>query len=315
MLDGVLQWFGKLIAIGQRLSETCVPAAYPLARAVELFLSARVIIDSSPTGPIPALLLDAVCQTVCEAGAIALRHFRLGEKTNARMWSKTGGSPVTEADIAVDTYLKIQLSVLLPDAGWLSEETIDNPHRMERRHVWVVDPIDGTRAFMSGHPDWAVCVALLKDNEPVLGVVFAPAHRGMYRATLGNGSQLNGERLTVSDHGQIEGARTAGPRPLVDRLSTHDRVVELDKIPSLAMRIVRIAEGVVDIGLVTPDSRDWDLAAADLILREAGGRLSNLKNQPPAYNQADPVHGVLVAAPNMLHTKALGALATSRETA
>jgi myo-inositol-1(or 4)-monophosphatase len=81
------------------------------------------------------------------------------------------------------------------------------------------------------------------------------------------------------------------------------------------MRIVRIAQGVVDIGLVTPDSRDWDIAAADLILREAGGRITNLKNQPPQYNCADPVHGVLVAASDALHAKALGAFAASRETA
>jgi myo-inositol-1(or 4)-monophosphatase len=258
-------------------------------------------------------MLDSVCRTVREAGAMALRHFRPGEKTGARIWSKSGGSPVTEADIAVDTYLKIQLSVLMPDAAWLSEETADNHNRLNRRHVWVVDPIDGTRAFMSGHHDWAVCVGLLFDNEPVLGVVFAPAQDGLYTATSGNGARRNGTVLASSSHNQILNARVAGPQPLIERISASDEVQVMDKIPSLAMRIVRIAEDQLDIGLVTPDSRDWDLAAADLILREAGGSLTDQKGVRPRYNQPNPVHGVLAAAPDGLHPKVLAALAASRE--
>ena len=119
-------------------------------------------------------LLPAVRAAVREAAALALPFFRLGARTTAAIWSKAGGSPVTEADVSVDAFLKIRLSELVPAAAWLSEETHDDPVRLQRRLVWVVDPIDGTRAFLSGHPDWSIAVALLDGGEPVIGFVHAP---------------------------------------------------------------------------------------------------------------------------------------------
>ncbi|MGL4727360.1 MAG: 3'(2'),5'-bisphosphate nucleotidase CysQ [Bosea sp. (in: a-proteobacteria)] len=239
-----------------------------------------------------------------EAGEMALADFRLGEATSARIWSKAGGSPVTAADVTVDTFLKIRLSELLPDAGWLSEETVDEPSRLTRRHVWVVDPIDGTRAFMSGDPDWAVCIALLDDGEPVLGLVHAPAHGKTYRATSQSLAEMNGAPIRASDIATLNGARVAGPKPMLDALARQKPILPQPKVPSLALRIARIAEGVLDVGLVSPDSRDWDIAAADLILRQAGGSLRGFGGQrdgeAPRYNRENPVHGVLYAAGNAL---------------
>lgn len=258
-------------------------------------------------------LAPAVHETAREAGAIAQRFFRPGAQTTARIWSKAGGSPVTEADVSVDAFLKVRLSQILPEAGWLSEETADDPARMGRRLVWIVDPIDGTRAFLSGHPDWSVAIALLADGRPLAGVVYGPALGAFYEARAGLGATLNGAPLAGSPATGLGDARTAGPKPLVDLLEARaGRVRHVEKIPSLALRLARVAEGSVDVGLVSANARDWDIAAADLILREAGGLLTGLTGEEPAYNRPEPVHGELVAASSRLHPRLIEAMTAPR---
>lgn len=250
-----------------------------------------------------------------EAGAIALASFRRGARTTARVWAKEGGSPVTQADKAVDGFLQERLTAALPAAGWLSEETMDTPSRLERPLVWVVDPIDGTRAFMSGHPDWCVAIALLHEGRPILGAIHAPAHRAVYEALQGGGATLNGRPIAGSGAEALAGVRAAGPKSLLDDLD-HGRlgIQRLERIPSLALRLARVAEGVVDVGLVSSGSHDWDIAAADLILQEAGGQLSGLGGAVPAYNRAETVHGELAAASRRLHPQVIEAM-TARSNA
>jgi myo-inositol-1(or 4)-monophosphatase len=251
--------------------------------------------------------------TAREAGAIASGFFRSGLKTSARIWSKGGGSPVTEADMAVDAFLKMRLSTAVPDAGWLSEETADDPARLDRDLVWIVDPIDGTRAFLAGNHDWSVSIALLGRGQPVLGIVYAPAHKALYEARRGHGARRDGEPLEASPMKRLAGLSVAGPKGLVDRLE--ERVGTLKRpprIPSLALRLARVAEGSVDTGLVSSNACDWDIAAGDLILEEAGGVLTRLDGARPAYNQADPVHGELLAAPRQLHPRLVEAMTGAR---
>jgi myo-inositol-1(or 4)-monophosphatase len=263
--------------------------------------------------PIAPDLLRAVRDSCVEAGEIAHALFRPGAMTAARTWSKSGGSPVTEADIGVDTFLRIRLSVLMPEAAWLSEETVDDELRLSRRFVWVVDPIDGTRAYMNGSPDWAVCVALLDEGQPILGVVHAPACDATYTAVLGAGAQRNGEAIAAAPKTSLATARIAGPKPMLDALARLEAFEPADKIPSLALRLVRIADGTIDAGLVSPDARDWDIAAADLVLNEAGGLLSDGTGQPVIYNRETPVHGMLVASSASLATPLLSALQRMRD--
>jgi myo-inositol-1(or 4)-monophosphatase len=280
-------------------------AANPIVRSV-------MMLARSPQD-LAVSLTPALHQAAREAGTLALGFFRPGAKTSARLWTKERGSPVTEADVAVDGFLKSRLAQILPDAGWLSEETADNPDRLANDLVWIVDPIDGTRAFVAGHRDWSIAIALLVAGQPVLGVVHAPAHGRFYEASAGAGARVNGARMSVSARDRIEGARTAGPKPLVDAFERRagGPLTRLDKIPSLALRLVRVAEGTVDVGLVSSDSRDWDLAAADLILQEAGGRVTDLAGRPLRYNQADPVHGELAAAALRLHPRVIEAMTAS----
>ncbi|GJD48191.1 3'(2'),5'-bisphosphate nucleotidase CysQ [Methylobacterium crusticola] len=268
--------------------------------------------------PIPddvCALLPQVRAIVREAALLALPFFRSGERTSARVWNKAGGSPVTEADVTVDTFLKVRLSELAPGAAWLSEETRDDPVRLHHDLVWIVDPIDGTRAFLSGDPDWSIAVALLARGEPVLGIVAAPVTGTLYEALAGEGARKDGQPIRVAARSGLAGARIAGPKTMVDHLErrlglggTPGALVHLKRIPSLALRLVRVAEGLVDVGLVSSDARDWDLAGADLILREAGGALVDLAGRVPTYNQREPIHGELVATPRDIQEQVLAGM-------
>lgn len=246
-----------------------------------------------------------------EAAEIAQPFFRLGGHTSARIWSKAGGSPVTEADVAVDAFLKVRLSALVPRAAWLSEETADDPARLGHDLVWIVDPIDGTRAFLSGHPDWSIAVALLAEGEPLIGFVHAPAGKTDYEAVRGRGATRNGTPIRVDAREALPGARITGPKPMLDRLARgagqNSDFQVIGRIPSLALRLARVAEGSVDVGMISGHARDWDLAAADLVLREAGGVVCDFTGAATPYNRAEPVHGELLAVPAALRDPVLAA--------
>lgn len=255
-------------------------------------------------------LVPAIDAAVEEAGLLAAEGFRLGRRTVSKIWYKEGGSPVTASDIAADDLLRSRLQEILPQAGWLSEETADNPERLSKHLVWIVDPIDGTRAFLSGHPDWCVAIALLEDGEPVIGNVYAPALHMHYRAVHGQGATRNGNRITVSAQTSLKDSRVAGPRPMVSVLEcTAGTTRRLERIPSLALRLVRVAEGSVDVGLVSGMARDWDIAAADLILREAGGIMTGIGGERIRYNNPRPTHGELAASSKLLHSSIIEAFA------
>ena len=244
-----------------------------------------------------------------EAGRLALAHFQEGGKTTARTWAKAGGSPVTEADIAVDHFLRERLSAALPEAGWLSEETADDPIRCEKRILWVVDPIDGTRAFAAGDPRWAVAIALLVDDVPIAGIVHAPALAVTYEAARQRGALRNGVPMHLETPPSLDVARVAGPKPIVELIARQAPGLVLQpKVPSLALRLMLVADGSIDVGVASVNAHDWDIAAADLILREAGAILSEIDGTPPVYNKLEPTHGVLVAAAPALQAEALAAI-------
>ena len=246
-----------------------------------------------------------------EAADIARPYFRLGGQTHARIWSKAGGSPVTEADVAVDAFLNVRLSQIVPAAAWLSEETADDAARLGRDLVWIVDPIDGTRAFLSGHPDWSIAVALLARGEPKIGFVHAPALGVAYEAVQGCGATCDGAPIRVDPRTSLPGARITGPKPMLDRLSRgagpDSDFERIERIPSLALRLARVAHGSIDVGLVSSNARDWDLAAADLVLREAGGVVCDLDGRATTYNRPDPVHGELLAVSSVLRDPVVAA--------
>ena len=226
-----------------------------------------------------------------EAGAIALKTFRMPLKS----WLKNQSSPVSEADMAVDAFLRQRLAS--PDCGWLSEETAEDRSSRQARRLWIVDPIDGTRSYLAGRPDWAISVARVDDGRPVLAGVYVPATDELFMAAAGGGAWRNGVRIRANAGHSLAGAKVAGPKRLVQALAAvHAEIVVPPRIGSLALRLIRVAEGELDIAFASPSSHDWDLAGADLLVHEAGGVLTNLSGRGLTYNQFDLVHGALVAA-------------------
>jgi myo-inositol-1(or 4)-monophosphatase len=253
-------------------------------------------------------LIEPLSEAAREAGDIALRYFRHGERTHASINHKAGGSPVTEADLLVDRFLEQRLREIVPDAAWLSEEIADSPARLGKALVLLVDPIDGTRGFSNGDPQWAVSIALAHEGRPIAGIVHAPALEETYSATRGRGAQMNGTPIRVSARTSLHGATLSGPQGFVGSVrETGADIVPFPKMASLAMRLVRIASGRIDAGLVGDKSYDWDIAAADLILNEAGGCLTDLDGNQPRYNCETPRHAALVASPAALHAELVNA--------
>ena len=260
-----------------------------------------------------AALLASLVDAARKAGEMALGYFRPGERTSASVESKEGGSPVTEADKLVDLYLKQRLSDLVPQAGWLSEETLDTAARLSRRHIFIVDPIDGTRAFMAGDSRWAVSIALVYDGAPELGIVHLPAQGDTFVALRGHGAWLNDKTIHVSDRPALAGGRIAGPASLLRDLESSGLTFEREaRVPSLAYRLVKVGYGALDACLASTDACDWDIAAADLIVREAGGCLTNLAGDSVKYNRPDPRHGVLLASSRRLHGELVAATKRAR---
>lgn len=249
-----------------------------------------------------ALIRDAAR----EAGEIAMRHFR----NDPDVWMKSGSSPVSEADIAVDRFLRQILSAARPDYGWLSEETADTPDRLSARRTFVVDPIDGTRAFIDGRNIWCVSIAVVEDGLPLAGVLECPAKGEFYEADSIGPALLNGKPITVARKNSPS-PRIAGPKSLLQASPAFmRRGPEIAYIPSLAYRIAMVAKGELDATFVKPHSHDWDLAAADLILRRAGGSLIERDGTPPAYAGINPRHGALAAGSGELLTQMQTVIAT-----
>jgi len=237
-------------------------------------------------------VLDDVARIAEEAGRIAAG--RCG--TDFRRWEKVPGHPVCDVDLEVDAYLREQLGAVDPDAGWLSEETLDASDRIERRRLWVVDPIDGTRDYLRERPGWCVSIALVEDRVPVLGALAAPKRGELWTAARGQGSWRNGERLSVSPRAELAGARVpADQLPAVDK-----DLVAVAKPNSIALRIGLVAAGEADLVATLRWGFEWDIAAAALIAEEAGATVTGALGQPLAFNTASgEAFGVLVATPGI----------------
>jgi myo-inositol-1(or 4)-monophosphatase len=258
----------------------------------------------APDTTVQTTLIRGVEAAVREAGAIAAAKFQTSQ---LKTWTKDGGSPVSEADIAVDKFLRQRLMALAPDAGWLSEESEDDRARMHAPRLWVVDPIDGTRAYVTGRTDWSISVALVTDGRPVIAAIFAPMQKNFYAAAAGEAATLNGAPIHASAGADFAGKVAAGPKPMLERLAKAAPALVMEpKVFSLALRIARVADGTLDISFASRDSHEWDLAAADLLVHQAGGALTTFEGGPLIYNRAEPRHGALVAAGRTRHDAFLG---------
>jgi myo-inositol-1(or 4)-monophosphatase len=252
---------------------------------------------------------DLLNAAVAEASELALKYFNNGTKS----WEKSPGNPVSNADLAVDTLLKDRLITGRPDYGWLSEETPDTSDRLGRDRVWMVDPIDGTRAFLKGRPEFTVCAGLVEQGRPVLGAVCNPAAEEFFEARVGTGARLNGAKLLARDGTELTTAkllaspRTFAPGGAGPALPS----AEFSAVNSIAYRMVLIAAGRFNATISMAPKSDWDIAAADIICREAGCFVTDQWGSEFSYNARDIRHPGVVVAPPALHREIISGLAAA----
>jgi myo-inositol-1(or 4)-monophosphatase len=260
--------------------------------------------DSEQTDLAPAFAARALGEAAQEAGELALKMQTAGVRT----WNKIRNSPVTEADMAVDEFLRTRLQSLAPDYGWQSEESADIPARSSLRR-WIVDPIDGTRSFIKREADWTIATALVENGRPIACALYAPVTRELFMAHKGGGATRNGARIEVTKIATLTGARIAGPRFSIDRLNEAGTQFEaVPRIHSLALRLARVASGEIDVALAGESARDWDLAAADLLVHEAGGALTDAEGKRLVYDRPEAEHPGLAASGMAVREELLAAL-------
>ncbi len=250
--------------------------------------------------------LELLRTAAVTAGIIASSYFRRDLKT----WTKENASPVSEADIVLDSFLRSALTTARPSYGWLSEESVDDPARIGTARVFIVDPIDGTRGFIKGEDSWTVSLAVVEHDLPVAGVVFAPARNEMYEASLGGGARLNGAAIARATPADRRSPLIPAPGAVHHEL----QAAGLDytrgpAYPSLAYRLVQIATGKLDATVVRRGASDWDIAGAAAILGECGVHFEDACMGGMRFNQADVRHGALAAfAQSSLRDVLTGAL-------
>lgn len=239
-----------------------------------------------------------------EAGALAMGGWSL-DKISDDVWEKTPGHIVSSADLAVNDFLKKRLESLLPEAGWLSEETADDSARQSKDLLWVVDPIDGTKDFVKGKTGWAVSIALVQNGAPVFGILEAPAMAETWTAKAGSHAEVNGKPLTASMRKFYDGSRIPLDYPLEGR-----DIVVVPKPNSIALRMAMVADDRADLVASIRWGYEWDIAAAHLIASEAGALVTDAFGQLIQYNsEHGKAFGVLCCAKD-IHDAAIERLSS-----
>lgn len=237
--------------------------------------------------------LDLLTRAAREAGTIALGYFR----RDPQVFWKEGNSPVSQADLAVDGYLRDFLLSARPRYGWVSEETAAEPAHGGETKYFIVDPIDGTRSFLRGESTWCVSLAIIDDQRPVVGVIDVPVMAEVYSAVAGGTASLNGRPIAPHTVTRGEPLRLSLPDALARSLTPADRDgLDIRKtIPSLAYRLALVASGAMDGTIVQARANDWDIAAADLLLERCGGALVTIEGRQHLYKPDPKRHGLLLA--------------------
>lgn len=255
--------------------------------------------------PADSALLDGTIEVVRRAAHEVMSRYRSSQS----VWDKDGDSngprmtnPVTEADLAADAVLREGLLTLLPGSGWLSEETVDEPSRLSRELVWIVDPIDGTREYVEGVDQFAISVALAEHGVPVLGVLLNPATDQLLCSVRGHGVTLNGQAVPRASARALTGAtllasRTESKRgefePFRERMNVRD-------VGSTAWKLGLVASGEGHAYFTRKPRNEWDIAAGVMLCREAGVVVTDLDGAEQLFNRPDPlVRGVVAAYPGV----------------
>ena len=263
---------------------------------------------TAPALPPPAEELALLTEAATEAGRIA-RHYWRG---NPKVWDKGGGlGPVSEADLAVNDALHGALIGARPGYGWLSEESPDDPARLKAARSFILDPIDGTRAFIDGQQGFSHAIAVVEAGQVVAAVVHLPVLDLTYSATADGPALLNGAPIAPSQHG-LKGARVLANKATLSGAHWRGGAApgfSREFRPSLAWRLCLAAEGQFDAALSLRLTWEWDIAAASLIAARAGAAITDRHGADMRFNNPDPQIDGLIVAGALLHGELLAALA------
>lgn len=248
----------------------------------------------------PARDLALLTEAAQAAGEIALSWW----KRDPQVWDKgEGAGPVTEADLAVNAMLEARLRAARPDYGWLSEETADDPARLDCERVFIIDPIDGTRGFIAGEPHFAHALAVAERGRVVAGVVFLPALGRLYAAEAGGVALCDGQPIRASTRAEMDGATvlTTAPNMVPDHWPGGVPDLKRSFRASLAWRLCLVAEGRHDTLISFRDCWEWDIAAGALIAERAGAVVSDGRGEALRFNRPVPQSAGLMVGPPGLH--------------
>lgn len=228
--------------------------------------------------------LNIAINAAKEAGSLIMNYY----KADYEIQEKGYHNPVTTADHAADAYLKESLLVARPDYGWLSEETVDSPERLSKKYVWVVDPLDGTKEFIEGVPNFVVSVALVENGFPIVGVLFNPVTKEIFIASKDEGAFLNDKPIHCITKENLNEMVILNSRSETRRglWAPYDGTFgELKPIGSVAYKLGLTAAGQADIFASLRPKNEWDICAGNCIVNEAGGKLIDLNGNQRQYNQ------------------------------
>ncbi|MBF0193306.1 MAG: 3'(2'),5'-bisphosphate nucleotidase CysQ [Magnetococcales bacterium] len=243
------------------------------------------------------------------AGNVIMKYYREGKQVtnSAEVRNKGANNPLTKADLEADSLLNKMLLDTRPEYGWLSEETTDNPTRMDKKRVWVVDPIDGTKEFIIGLPQFAVSIGLIEDGKPIAACVHNPATKETFLAVLGSGSSLNGQPIKTTPRSQLTGSTCLASRSETKRGDWDGFKSEfaITTMGSIAYKLALVAAGRYDISFTLTPKNEWDFCAGALLVTEAGGKITHKDGEECIYNKKNPLVRSLLASNGTLHPSLL----------
>ena len=250
--------------------------------------------------------LDAAVDAARAAGDLLMEWFR----TDFEVRDKGGKGPVTDADLAADRLLREMLTAAFPEDGWLSEETADTPHRLDKDRVWIIDPLDGTKDFAAGRPEFSVSVGLSVRGEAVVGAVFNPATAEFVAGAAGLGATLNGVATSPTSTDDLSAARVVLSRSEMDRDLYAPLADSLTPAPvgSVAYKLALVAAGLADATFTPRPRNEWDLCGGVAVLHAAGGKATNGAGDAYVFNRSDPLNVGVCGTNGPLHAAALDAL-------
>ncbi|MES2639109.1 MAG: 3'(2'),5'-bisphosphate nucleotidase CysQ [Myxococcota bacterium] len=254
---------------------------------------------------------DFALRTAVDAAREAGEAIRGFYKDRTILLDKGGDNPLTEADLAADAILAERLRGAFPDFGWLSEESVDDPARLSAESAWIVDPLDGTKEFTLGIPEFVVSIGLVVKGSPVLGVLYNPIREELFAGIVGEGATFNGAPCRVSNHAGLQGARIVCSRTEAKKGWFDKYLDRISLVPtgSVAYKFGLVAAGHAEATFTPQPRNEWDICGGVALVLAAGGNATTRRGEPYVFNRANPLVDGVCATNGRVHPDILGLMA------